>query len=116
MKTTEIIKKAYEAYPEMLVPEHPYCPDNLHDYNSQQREGYIKALQELSGKSQKIWIARDSREDPMFGLGLCAHFEKPKREADCWSADTILFHISWEKYPEVTWEGEPKEIELIFLD
>ena len=114
MTKEEAAEKANKVFPD-ASPRVPDYGDICYDQKLR-REGYIRALQELSGKSQKIWIARDSREDPMFGLGLCAHFEKPKREADCWSADTILFHISWEKYPEVTWEGEPKEIELVFLD
>ena len=65
---------------------------------------------------KKVWIARDSREDIMFGLGLCIHSRKPTREADAWSSDTILFHLPWNDYPEITWEDEPKEAELIIKD
>jgi len=67
-------------------------------------------------KTFKVWLARDSREDIMFGLGLCVHNRKPTRGVDAWSAETILFHLPWNDFPEVTWEDEPKEVELTIKD
>ena len=71
-----------------------------------------KDVEILPEEGQKVWIARDSKFDPMFGLGLHVHWKNPVRTLDSWSSDSILVHLSWEKYPEVTWEGGPKEIRL----
>lgn len=58
------------------------------------------------------WFARDSREDPLFGLGLCLHHIKPKREGDSWSGLTIAMHLPWNLFPELKWEDEPIEVEI----
>lgn len=115
MTTEEILRKAWEKYPGNTTL---YSFDETRlDENSYKREGYIAAQEEIEKlKKIRVWIARDSREDPLFGLGLCAHFRKPSRDGDSWSSETILFHLSWNECPEVTWEGEPKEVELIFRD
>lgn len=60
----------------------------------------------------KGWVARDSREDPVFGLGLILHSRKPTREGDAWSNNTIWMHLPWEMFPELKWEDEPMEVEI----
>ena len=58
------------------------------------------------------WLARDSREDNVFGLGLCLHHTKPRREGDSWSGLTIAMHLPWNAFPELKWEDEPIEVEI----
>ena len=60
----------------------------------------------------KGWVARDSREDGLLGLGLIVHFKKPTRQGDAWSSETIWMHLPWNLFPELKWEDEPKEVEI----
>lgn len=64
----------------------------------------------------KGWIARDEVENPIYGLGLCLHSRKPWRTGNEWSNQTIAMHLPADMFPEVTWESEPKEVELYFSD
>ena len=74
----------------------------------------VEAEKENDGNSPKIkgWVARDECEDILFGKGLCIHSRKPERNGDCWSAFTILMHLSWDMFPDLKWEDEPIEVEL----
>ena len=60
----------------------------------------------------KGWIARDEVENPFYGLGLCLHSPKPWRTGNEWSNQTIMMHLPTNMFPEVTWESEPKEVEV----
>lgn len=59
------------------------------------------------------WLARDSREDPVFGLGLFLHHTKPIRDIDSWSGLTIMMPLPWDSFPGLKWEDEPIEVEII---
>ena len=112
MKTTEIIEKAWKKFPETATTFEDGIPGD--DANKGKRDGYIAALEEIENLP-KIhgWIARDSKFDPLFGLGLCIHMYKPTREIDSWSSRTIMMHLNWGMYPDLKWEDEPIEVELI---
>jgi hypothetical protein len=58
----------------------------------------------------KGWVARDSYEDALNGVGLILHHTKPTRCGYEWSASTILMHLPYDAFPEVTWESEPIEV------
>ncbi len=119
MNTSDIIKKAWEKYPEKpIYDDHSFIPlACFEDENKDKREGYIAAMEEVE-KLHKIhgWVARDSKLDPLFGLGLCIHYKKPNRLVDCWEDKTILMHLDWDLYPDLKWEDEPKEVEIILRD
>lgn len=78
------------------MKEHCICPN-------------LMSLEKMRG-----WIARDSYSDPINGLGLNIHSEKPTRRGNVeWSANTIYAHLPWEMFPEVTFMDEPVEIEIL---
>lgn len=59
------------------------------------------------------WIARDSIEDAFMGCGLILHHTKPHRDRGEWSSQTIAMHLPSNMFPELRWEDEPVEVELI---
>ena len=68
----------------------------------------INELPKLHG-----WVARDSYEDAMNGVGLILHHTKPIRCNGEWSNMTIALHLPWNMFPEITWEDEPVKVELL---
>ena len=116
MTKEEIAKKAYEAYPIQkvnLLDENLCFPKEI-DSNALKRLGYITALTEFS-KFPTIhgWVARDSVEDAFSGTGLILHHTKPSRIGGEWSSSTITMHLPSTMFPELKWEDEPIEVNLI---
>lgn len=119
MTQEEIEKKAYEAYPAVRED----CYISKKDYfeakarMEDKRIAFIYGL--LQGMSViesfpkiQAWIARDSTE----GLGL--YGEKPERINNYeWRSDSESYmNLTYEpkaKFPELKWEDEPIEVELL---
>lgn len=80
-------------------------------------QGIMRELEEEREDKEttkiKGWVARDEAENPVYGLGLCLHSRKPWRTGNEWSNQTIMMHLPTNMFPEVTWESEPKEVELL---
>lgn len=99
---TTIEERARKVYPE----NHP-C-----DYEC--REGFRKACEEYESLPKiRGWVARDSVEDGFCGTGLILHDSKPTRTRGEWSSMTIAMHLPSKMFPEITWESEPVEVELL---
>lgn len=95
-------QKEQDKCPEMCVRSHCIgCPKNQ----------YTETTDTLCEKIHG-WVARDYNNDPFTGEGLIVHSKKPKRIGDCWSGNTIVFHIPWEFFPDLKWEDEPIEVEI----
>jgi hypothetical protein len=111
MTNEQILQKALEVYP----PE--YEQEDYDKYLSMQekeqyQEPYIKALQEIESLPKVHgWIARD--KDGLLGF----YSDKPQRFDDkAWWCDPGCYTalaLPPESYPEITWESEPIEVELI---
>ena len=114
MTKEQIEKKALEAYPEKRIKETICGEDYKIDTNTAPRDGYIKALTEIEELPKiKGWVARDSTNDPMIGTGLIFHSKKPRRLVGEWGNPTIEMHLPWDMFPDLKWEDEPLEVELI---
>ena len=112
MTEEQINQKALEAYPEKLYKD---CDGNSYDDNENYREGYIKALEEISSLSKvKGWVARDRGGD------LHIFKAKPDRVKDnlgldydnYWCGEYIT-ELDCDIFPDLTWESEPIEVELL---
>lgn len=109
MNNEQILQKALEVYP----PEYEQEDfDETWDMNEQYREPYIKALLEVESLPKVHgWIARD--KDGLLGF----YSDKPQRFDDkAWWCDPGCYTalaLPPESYPEITWESEPIEVELI---
>ena len=68
----------------------------------------IESLPKIHG-----WIARDSYEDAFEGTGLILHYSRPQRVFGEWGSNTIAMHLPSHMFPEITWESEPVEVELL---
>lgn len=138
---TELEKRAYEIYPDYTDEEigdlgrrdylnrqqkafreayikgaNEGAQETVQDYDDLMNEAYYKGRNEtLKSISLSFhgWIARDKRADPFWGNGLIFHYSKPKRTGDEWSSETIALHLPDDSFPEITWESEPIEVELI---
>jgi poly-D-alanine transfer protein DltD len=111
MTDKQIEEKALEAYP----PEYEQEDfDETWDMNEQYREPYIKALKEIESLPKiKGWVARDQQVDEFYGNGLILHHSKPTREGNEWSSKTIAMHLPLDFFPDLTWESDPIEVELL---
>ena len=107
MTSGEIEQKALEVYP--VIND---CLNSTIDINQKSRDGYIKALLEVESLPKVHgWIARD--KDGLLGF----YSDKPEKldkrawwfVPGCYSA----LALPPESYPEITWESEPFEVELI---
>jgi len=89
------------------------CPDE-DDMNWFKNRFRAVINQTSTSRDEKIhgWVARDFNNDPFLGDGLIVHKEKPERNGNCWSSNTIMFHLPWEYFPELKWEDEPIEVEI----
>lgn len=108
MTDKQIEERALEAYPE----------ETYSITGEELREGYIKGYTEAKKEIEslpkiKCWIARDKYINEFWGNGLVLHYSKPVRKSTEWSSNTIAMHLPDEMFPEITWESEPKEVELI---
>lgn len=107
MTEQQINEKALEAYPEDKLTA-------VENVNRAKRGGYIKALKEIESLPKiKGWVARDE-------CGLLFYRKKPYRYDG-------IFYSHWTDeygpnseiplddslFPELTWEDEPIEVELI---
>ena len=104
---TDIEKKAYEKYPRWMDNN----PDESCDLNEDKRNAYIEACMEYESLPKvRGWVARDKYGSlNLFG-------DKPTRFED----DTFgnikgsgMIFLNDELLPEVTWESEPVEVELL---
>ena len=117
MTEQEINQKALEAYPEDICGYSTEIkvgakPEPL-DCNLRKREGYVKALKEVEGLPKiKGWVARDKN-------GEIHYFQEyPRRVTEYelnhwWDRDYISMWIEKDSFPELTWEDEPVEVELL---
>ena len=102
MTEEEIKQKATETYPKHEFGI--YVKDN-----ELKREGYTKALTELEFMPKiKGWVARDKSMDLFF-----YYIDKPERKIDCWGQEGLTTILDPNMFPEITWESEPIEVELI---
>lgn len=110
MTEEQINKKALEEYPKETYYDRDMC--DYVDINSKGRNGYIEALKEIESLPKiKGWVARDE-------CGLLFYRKKPYRYDG-------IFYSHWTDessseiplddnlFPELTWEDEPVEVELI---
>lgn len=115
MTKEEINNKALEAYPVMRHPDL-----NVDDYYQEEREGYIQALTEIEGLPKfHGWMARDEDGE------LTIFSKKPIRseyynnswvaaaEAPGFHEDDFWLDIKKERFPDLTWDDEPVEVELL---
>ena len=106
---TDIEKKAYEKYPSVLG----FPIDEQVDLNEEARNAYIKSCEEYESLP-KIhgWIAKD---DSLYNPSLCVHLEKPVKDLafHYWDSKGKCVCIDKKLFPEITWESEPVEVELL---
>ena len=108
MNNEQILQKALKVYP----PEYEHEDFDEWDINEKYREPYIKALLEVESLPKVHgWIARD--KDGLLGF----YSDKPQRFDDkAWWCDPGCYTalaLHPDSYPEITWESEPLEVELI---
>lgn len=107
MTREEIEKKAYEVYPE-IREEH-----TERDINDPYRKAYIKGLTEqLDCPKIKGWVARDKS-----GIIRVGEY-KPERgdyepARGKWCAYGECLTLPKESFPNLKWEDDPIEVELI---
>ena len=102
---TDIEKKALERYPE-------YCCNDDYREEKALREGYKTACEEYESL-QKIhgWVARTG----CCNSNILTLFEsKPERNIVCktWVGHTMT-NLHHKLFPEITWDSEPVEVELL---
>jgi hypothetical protein len=107
MTNEQIEQKALEVYP--VIND---CLNSDIDINGKSREGYIKAFLEVESLPKVHgWIAQD--KDGLLGF----YSDKPQRFDDkAWWCDPGCYTalaLPPDSYPEITWESEPIEVELI---
>lgn len=113
MTEEQINQKALEVIPPNLSEIDGY------DWNENERDGYIKALKEIEELPKiKGWVARDK-----VGWGnskgwLRLHFRKPERTVRSWDSVNEFLEdesqtLNSDMFPELTWESEPVEVELL---
>ena len=105
METIE--ERAFKAYPK---PKLMGSSNILYDFEANSREGYIKACEEYESlpKIHGWWVARDENGD------LWAYEMKPSRfESTWWDRDYSRLSLDNDDFPEITWESEPVEVELL---
>ncbi len=114
MTQEEIVKKAFDAYPhrpQMVIINNGFGRISIGDLNDDKRKGYVKALTEIESLP-KIhgWAARDKN-------GEIHVFEvEPRRscmEESWWDRDYVSVEIEKDSFPDITWESEPTEVELL---
>jgi len=101
MTQEEIEKKAYEAYPISNGPDE--------EFQEAKRDAYIQALTKIE-KLPKIkgWVARDKN-----GSLYVFHDIYPRRLEDEWVGKGASSYIGEKLLPDITWESDPVEIELL---
>ena len=107
MTEQEISQKAFEVYPAPL-DNSPFISSGFID--EKRREGYIKALQEIECLPiLKGWVARDSDDK------LCLFDRKPIKyePVGLWTNTGECMLLRENVFPELTWEDEAIEVELI---
>lgn len=104
---TDIEKKAFEAYPRLTG-----CDAITLSSQGERRMGYIKCANEYESLP-KIhgWVARDKANDLYFFPHDC----KPHRTDGifCSEVSEDILHIDNSMFPEVNWQTEPIEVELL---
>jgi hypothetical protein len=106
---TDIEKKAWETYPN----DNGFIPTLNQGFK---REGYIKCAEEYESLP-KIhgWIARNK---DICGDKLSFFTQIPQRGTRSWVEPDTMDGLPYEDtpkelFPEVTWESEPVEVELL---
>ena len=114
---TLIEEKELKAYPiDMDYVEDGFGHEGYVDLNRNKRGGYIKACEEYESLP-KIhgWVARDGLERVN---ELCVYNEKPIRPSEdslaIWrTTGGGVLRLPKEMFPEIIWESEPVEVELL---
>jgi hypothetical protein len=117
MTQEEIQKKAEEVYPKDICGYTCECrvgakPEPL-DYNEDRRNAYIKALTEIEELPKiKGWAVKDPDGTLFIGNN------KPRRlggepEYDMWVDLGEFMKIPNEMLPNITWDSDPIEVELL---
>ena len=120
MTEEQINEKALEAYPEIYV-QTPYCM-STYDVNEDHRGGYKKALNDIESLPKiKGWVARCKWRCPQ-ELYFYSGDDKPIRcgshvddvnEDFYWDFNHEAYPLPPTTFPELTWEDEPIEVELL---
>lgn len=108
MNDKQIEQRALEVYP----PEYEQEDfDETWDINKQYREPYIKALKEIESLPKiKGWVTRDLGNEIESNLFT----EKPIRgEFNWFVSNGDIIRLNRNIFPELKWEDEPIEVELL---
>ena len=116
--TQEEIKKAAEKYTERAY--YPVGQSDCHEgFHMEAEECLAKAFKAGAnfalGKQEKDtedavisgWVARDADEN------LFVYSSKPERIGTMWYGEYANFNLRNRLFPDLTWESEPIEVELI---
>lgn len=117
----EIEKKAFEVFPKPNRCDYPNDDEygNAIIVRSIQREGYIKAIEEIESLPKvKGYVARDKDGELSFWS------VKPMRltldEDTCrWVVPGACYYLNLaytNMFPEITWESEPVEVEFLIRE
>lgn len=107
MTEEQIKQKAFEAYPKNESEIDGY------DWNENEREAYIKALKETESLPKlKGWVARDKNGEINYFQEYPRRITEDRRNY-WWDRDYISMCIDENSFPELTWEDEPIEVELL---
>lgn len=58
-----------------------------------------------------MWVARD--KESFMGHELILYAQNPTRMSTFWTTSARTFQLPTELFPDLTWENEPMEVELI---
>ena len=109
----EIEKKAFEVFPAPNRCDYPNDDEygNAIIVRSIQREGYIKALEEIESLPKvKGYVARDR-----FGrLSTSLANEILERDRETWIGGNWLHDNR--AFPKITWKDEPVEVEFLIRE
>lgn len=118
MTQEEITAKAFEAYPKPAHCDYPNDDyyENAVIVRSIQRDGYIKALKDIN-TLRKIegWLARNKEHNELI---FVPGPEPPTRMHSYWFAGFTWGYcvIHSKAFPDITWESEPRKVELIIKE
>jgi len=116
-------KKLEEAFPEDWICEEDMRGNNFNGYDIEQafEDGYTACEQSMTDSEAIViqgWVCRDKKDN-----ALNLHAEKPYRaqsgydvcdEPDWWESDCASFlPLDKSLFPDLTWESEPLEVEII---
>ena len=102
-----IEERANRTFPD----EYPFFPgSDTGTSRAKERRGYIKCAEEYESLPKiRGWVATNLGGVPQFFLG------KPYRdmEFEVWKNMGEEISLPYNSFPEITWESEPVEVELL---